>query len=181
MARVERYVVGLTERSADRVQLRERVREPSEISKVLEGGVATAVAVADERTAVDRREDHVVAADVNRPLAVSRLEVELGRRLRHVLGHELRVEPDEPPIDPLACGAEEFECLVAVELNPDLRHEAPPAAVEDSHRLVREDLVPWHRVDEHVASVGRGPPASMHSTASMPGSLGCRDACDRIP
>src|SRR3954451_17038649 len=88
MARVERYVVGLTERSADRVQLRERVREPSKISKVLEGGVATAVAVTDERTAVDRRENHVVATDVNRPLGVPRLEVELGRGLRQLLDQE---------------------------------------------------------------------------------------------
>src|SRR4051812_24622089 len=157
MARVERYVVGLTERSADRVQLRERVREPSEISKVLEGGVATAVAVTDERTAVDRREDHVVATDVNRPLGVPRLEVELGRGLRQLLHHELRVEPYELAVHTLACRAEEVERLLAVELDPDLGDETPPAAIEDRHRLLGEDLVAGHPVDEHVASVDAGP------------------------
>ena len=56
--------------------------------------VAAYVALADERRAVDRAERHRVAADVDGVGRVAGLDVELARRLRDLLEHEVGVEED---------------------------------------------------------------------------------------
>ena len=52
-------------------------------------------------------------------------------------------------VDLLAGGAKGLERLVEQELDPDLGDDPPPAAIEDRHRVLAEDLVAGHRVDEH--------------------------------
>ena len=79
VTRVERLVVGLADRSARRVELRERLREPHEVLEVVVGRVPPLVPLAHERAAVDRGEDHVLAADLHAPLGVPGLERELRR------------------------------------------------------------------------------------------------------
>ena len=152
MTRVERHVVRLADRAADRVELRERLGEPREVLEVCEGRVAALEPVADERAAVDRREDHVVAADVHAPLRVARLEVELPWRLRDLLEQEVGVELDALLRDVLPRQSEELERLVAQELDTELGDDSPPAPVERGDGLLGEDLVPRHPVDQHVAS-----------------------------
>src|SRR5690348_17900683 len=90
MARVERQVVRLADRPAGRVELRERMRELDEVLEVVVRRIATLEPLADERAAVDGGEDHVLAADLHAPLRVARLQLELRRRLRHLLRSEER-------------------------------------------------------------------------------------------
>ena len=83
-------------------------------------------------------------------LGVARLQVELARRLGHLLEHELGVEDHAIlAVDLLAGGAEGLDRLVEQELDPDLGDDPPPAAVEHRHGVLAEDLVAGHRVDEH--------------------------------
>jgi hypothetical protein len=113
--------------------------------------VAAHVALADERAAVHGRERHVVAADVRGSLGVPRLELELGRGLRNLLEDELGVEPHPVLVlDGLPGAAEHLDRLRKQELDPDLRHEPPPAFVEDGHRVLAEDLVAGHGVEEQA-------------------------------
>ena len=63
-----------------------------EVLEVGHLGVAADVALADERAAVDRREHHVVAADVRGVGRVARLQLELRGRLGHLLEDPLGVE-----------------------------------------------------------------------------------------
>ena len=152
MTRVERNVVRLADRAADRVELGERLGEPREVLEVCEGRLAALEPVTDERAAVDRREDHVVAADVHAPLRVARLEVELPWRLRDLLEQEVGVELDALLLDVLPCLSKELESLVAQELDPELGDDPPPSAVERRDGLLGKDLVPRHAVDQHIAS-----------------------------
>src|SRR5690348_1586318 len=149
MARVERQVVRLADRPAGRVELRERLRELDEVLEVVVRRIATLEPLADERAAVDGGEDHVLAADLHAPLRVARLQLELRRRLRHLLEDPVRVELDELALDVLARGLEDVERLLVQELDPELAHDAAPAALELLHGEVVEDLVPRHLVDQH--------------------------------
>ena len=90
---------------------------------------------------------------------VARLELELARRLGDLLEDELGVEADAVLVlDDLAGGAQQLDRLGQQELDPELGDDPPPAAVEHVHRVLAEDLVARHRVDEHgwlLAVVGR--------------------------
>jgi hypothetical protein len=156
VARVERPVVGLADRAAGRIELGERLRQAHEVLEVGHRGLAPQVALAHERAAVDRGEGHVLATDVDRALAVARLQVELARRLGDLIEHELGIEDHLLAVDLLARGAELLDRLVEQELDPDLGDDPPPAAIEDGHGLLAEDLVARHRVDEHGSSSGGG-------------------------
>jgi hypothetical protein len=93
----------------------------------------------------------VVAADVHGPVGVAGGEVELARRLGDLLEHELGVEEDLVVLDLLARGAEVLDRLWKHELDAELGDDPPPAAVEDAHRLLAQDLVAGHLVDVHAA------------------------------
>ena len=80
-------------------------------------------------------------------------EVELARRLGDLLEHELGVEEDLLALDLLARRAEVLDRLGEHELDAQLGDDPPPAAVEDVHRLLAEDLVAGHLVDVHAAPV----------------------------
>ena len=152
VARVERRVVGLDDRAARRVELVERLREPHEVLEVGHRRVAPLGALAHERRAVDGREDHVVAADVRAALGVARLQLELARGLGDLLEDELRIELDQVvALDRLTGGAEQLDGLREQELDAELGHDPPPAAVERVDGVLAEDLVPRHCVDEHAA------------------------------
>jgi hypothetical protein len=91
----------------------------------------------------------VVAADVGSVRRVAGLEVELARRLRDLLEDELGVEPDAVLVlERLAGAGEQLDGLGEQELDPDLGHQASPAAVDHGHRVFAEDLVAGHGVDE---------------------------------
>src|SRR5439155_17254670 len=126
------------------------------------------VPLAHERAAVDSREDHVVAADVHGALGVPGLEVELARCLRDLLEQEVRVEFDDRVLDLLARLAELLDRLWEDELDPELADDAAPAAVERRHRVLGEDLVARHRVDDHATSTSscRSSPVSPTSRTS---------------
>ena len=95
-------------------------------------------------------ERHVVAADVERVLRVPRLHVELARRLRDLLEHEVRIELDELAVDLLAGLRERLHRLREQELDSELGDDPPPAAVERRDGILGEDLVAGHPVHEHV-------------------------------
>src|SRR5581483_382509 len=131
--------------------------------------------LAHERAAVDRAERHVVPADVNRVLRVSRLEVELARSLRDLLENPVRVELDELPVDLLAGCFEQRDALLVrlrrAEVDAELADDAAPAALELLHRRLVEDLVARHLVDQQTASFSscsraRSKPASPVSRIS---------------
>ncbi|MGD0714687.1 MAG: hypothetical protein ABSB24_10950 [Gaiellaceae bacterium] len=149
MARVERPVVRLADRAAGRVELGERLRELHEVLEVVVGRIAPLEPLAHERAAVDGGEDHVLAADVDAPLGVARLQVELGRRLRHLLEDPVGVEPDDVAVDRLARLREVVDRLGMEEVDPELADDPPPAAVQLLQRRLVEDLVPRHLVDQH--------------------------------
>jgi hypothetical protein len=149
VARVERPVLGLHDRAAGGVDLGERLAEPDEVLEVGHLGVAARVALADERRAVDPGERHVVAAHVDGVLGIARLELELARRLRDLLEHEFRIEEDLVALDALARLREELDRLGKQEFHAELGDDAAPAPVERVHRLLAEDLVAGHFVDEH--------------------------------
>ena len=89
-------------------------------------------------------------------LRVAGLDVELARRLRDLLEHEVGVEEDRVVLDPLAGLAEQLERAVVHELDADLGHQPPPALVEGGHRVLGQHLVARHPVAEHRSSCGRG-------------------------
>ena len=130
--------------------------------------LASLQAVADERAAVHGGEDHVLPADVNRPLRVPRLNVELGRRLRDLLDHEVGIEFHELTVHVLARRSERLDRVVVEELDPELAHDPPPAAVEGRHRVLGEDLVARHAVYEHSSrsSACSSPPSPVSRTSS---------------
>src|SRR5829696_7805730 len=64
--------------------------------------VASHGALAHERRAVDGREGHVVAADVQAALRVARLQLEGARRLGRLLEQEVGIEPDLVALHALA-------------------------------------------------------------------------------
>ena len=138
-----------------RVELGEGLREPHEVLEVGHLRVAADVALADERAAVDGREHHVVAADVGRVGRVARLQLELPRRLGHLLEDELGVEPDPVLVlDDLARAAQQLDRLGQQELDSELGDDPPPAPVEHVHRVLAEDLVAGHGVDEQAGLLG---------------------------
>src|SRR5689334_7415978 len=125
--------------------------QPHEVLEVVHRRLAAHVTLARERAAVDRGEDHVVAADVGCVLGVARLPLELARRLRHLLEHELGIEEHAVAVDHLLTGlAELLDGLVEQELDADLRDDPAPAAVQHGHGVLAEDLVARHGVDEHA-------------------------------
>ena len=62
-------------------------------------------------------------------VGVAGLEVELARRLGHLLQHEVGVEEDRVVLDPLPGLAEQLERAVVHELDADLGHQPAPAPV----------------------------------------------------
>jgi hypothetical protein len=82
-------------------------------------------------------------------LGVAGLELELARRLRHLLEHELGVEEDLLVLHALAGLLEVVDRLGQHEFHAELRDDPPPAAVERVDRLLAEDFVAGHPVDEH--------------------------------
>src|SRR5258708_36283610 len=99
MAGVERLVTRLADRPARRVELRERLRELHEVLEVLVHRLTALEPAAHERAAVDRAERHVPAADVDVPLGVARLQLELLRRLRHLPEDPVGIAPDAGACD----------------------------------------------------------------------------------
>ena len=72
------------------------------------------------------------------------------RRLGHLLEHEVGVELDEVvALDRLAGRPEQLDRLGQHELDAQLGEDPPPAAIEHVHRVLAEDLVSRHCVDEH--------------------------------
>ena len=111
--------------------------------------------VADERAAVDGAEDHVLAADVHAPLGVARLQVELARRLRHLLEDPVGVELDELPLDrpgpPWRKSSCASSCWKSTPSSQTIRRQPRSSSC---HRGLVEDLVPRQFVDQHVAPPG---------------------------
>jgi hypothetical protein len=83
---------------------------------------------------------------------VAGLQVELAGRLRHLLEHEVGVEEYGLVLDLLPRLAEQVEGALVHELDADLARQPPPALVKGRHRVLREDLVSGHAVDEHGSS-----------------------------
>jgi hypothetical protein len=81
---------------------------------------------------------------------VAGLQVELPRRPGHLLQDELRIEEHGLAVGLLAGLAEQLHRLRLGELDPDLRDDPAPAPVQDAHRVAGQDLVPRHRVAEHL-------------------------------
>ena len=134
-----------------RVELGEGLGEAHQVLEVGHLGVAPDVALADERAAVDGGERHVVAADVQVVGRVAGLQLELPGRLGHLLEDELGVEADPVLLlDDLARVTEQLDRLGQQELDAQLGDDPPPAPVQDGHRLLAEDLVAGHGVDEHA-------------------------------
>ena len=127
--------------------------ELDEPLEVVHRRLASHGALAHEGAAVHRREDHVLTADPYAALGVARLQVELRRRERDLLEHEVRIEEHDLPLDALPCVAQGFERLRMVELDADVGENPAPAALERRDRVVVEDLVSGHPVHEHGASV----------------------------
>ena len=170
------HVVRLADRPADRVELREALSQAGQVLEVGQRRVAPLEPVPDERAAVDRREDHVVAADVDAALGVARLQVELARRLGDLLEHEVGIEDHLLVLDGHARLAEGVERVVVEELDAELGDDAAPALVQRGHRLLGQDVVARHLVDQHVASsVSR----SRSSAASRPESPTSRTSSGR--
>ena len=92
----------------------------------------------------------MVAPDVDRMLRVPRLDVELARRLRHLLEHEVGIELDQVAVDLLAGRRERVHGLREQELDPELGDDPPPAAVERRNGVLGEDLVARHPVHEQL-------------------------------
>ena len=149
MPGVERSVVGLADRAARGVELVERLGQHAQALEVLHRGVTALVALPDEGRPVHGGERHVAAADADAPLRVSRLDVELARCLGDLLEHEVGVELDVRAVDRLTGLREHLDRLGQDELHTDLRHDPPPALVQGGDRVLGEDLVPGHPVDEH--------------------------------
>ena len=64
---------------------------------------------------------------------------------------EVGVEPDAVLVlDDLPGAAQQLDRLGQQELDPELGDDPPPAAVEHRHRVLAEDLVARHRVDEQA-------------------------------
>jgi hypothetical protein len=81
MALVDRHVDRLAHRAARMVDRRRHIGELHEIAEILQRRIAAvAVEIAHEGRAVDRREDRVVAADLDRFGRIARMLGELGRR-----------------------------------------------------------------------------------------------------
>ena len=99
-----------------------------------------------------RPERHRVTADVHAVLGVAGLEVELTRRLRGLLEHEVGVQEDRAVLHALSGLAEQVERAVVHELDTDLGHQPTPALVEGRHRVLGQHLVAGHPVAEHRAS-----------------------------
>src|SRR2546421_537234 len=77
------------------------------------------------------------------------LQVEFRRRLRNLFEDPVRVEPHDLPVDLLSRAGERGERLVVQEVDPELAHDATPAALELLHRCLVEDLVTRQLVDQH--------------------------------
>ena len=133
------------------VELRERLRQTDKVLEVGHLRIAANVTLTDERASVDGREHHVVAADVRGVRRVARLELELLRRLRDLLEDELGVKPDAVLVlDDLAGRAQDLDGLGQQELDPELGDDPSPSPVENGHRVLAEDLVTGHGVDEQA-------------------------------
>ena len=83
----------------------------------------------------------MVPADVDGALGVARLEVELRRRLRDLFEDPVGIEADELAFDFLAGALEDLECVGVEELDPELAHDAAPAAFQLGQSSLVEDLV----------------------------------------
>ena len=94
MARVERPVLRLADRSARGVELVEALRQLHEVLEVGHLRVAADVALADEGAAVDGRERHVVAADVMLCAGLRACSSNCARRLGDLLEDEIGIELD---------------------------------------------------------------------------------------
>ncbi len=110
----------------------------------------------------------MLAADVHAALGIARLQVELARRLGDLLEQEVGVEAHAVALHRLPGATEELERLVAPELDAELRDDAPPATLERRERLLAEDLVARHSVDQHVASSLSSRAASAASSRRSP-------------
>ena len=134
--------------------------EPHEVLEVGHRRVAADVALADERAAVDRREDHVVAADVDASArgcapAMSNSRGALATCSRMNSGSK-RTRFSSSTICPAARRSLDAPRGAGTRC-PSSDDDPPPAAVEHLHRVLAEDLVAGHRVDEHSCAllVGR--------------------------
>ncbi len=84
-------------------------------------------------------------------VGVARLQLELSRRLGHLLEDEFRVEADAVLLlDDLARVTEQLDRLGQQELDAELGDDPPPAPVQGGHRVLAEDLVTGHAIDEQA-------------------------------
>ena len=138
-----------------------RLRELGEVAVVLQGAFPAHVALADERRAVDAREDHVVAADVDVVVVVARLDVELTRRLGRPArgsspGSEHLLSSTFWPAARNRSSASGF--MNSTPISDTIRRQ-PRSSVAIG--LLGEDLVARHPVDEHRTLLRTGRPWPM--------------------
>ena len=150
MAGLQRQVFGLDDGAAGTVDLRRGLRHLVEVREVGDAGVAaTSVEVGDEGRAVDRRVDHVVAADGYRVCRVARLHLEGCWRLLDLLLDEAALEADpvvvrfQPRLDEGIDGAR------MEEINPDLLQDLHGVVVDLLDLFVGEQVVRLERVGPH--------------------------------
>ena len=154
VARVQRAVLGLDDRPAGGVELGERLRQLHEVLEV--GHLARRGACRPRaRTAARRRRRRPCGRRRCGRLAPGCApdEVELARRLGDLLEDELGVEEHLVAVDLLTRRAEVLDGLGQHELDAELGDDPAPAAVEDRHRVLAQDLVAGHLVDVHAAPV----------------------------
>ena len=151
MARLEREILGLDDGAARAVDLRRRLRHLVEVREVSDAGIAaTAVEVGDERRAIDRGGDHVVAADRDRVRRISRLHLEGCRRLLDLLLDERALEADpvvlrlQPRLD------EGVDRARMEEINSDLLQDLHRVIVDLLDLFVGEQVVRLERVRPHL-------------------------------
>ena len=127
--RAKGKILRLHRRAARAVDLIDGLRHLVEVGEVIERGPsAPALQVGDERRPVDRRRDHVVAAEDHRAGLVPGLELEGRGRLGHVFHDECPLEADSVFLDPHAGLPEEVLRPLVQEIDADL--------FEDGHRLL---------------------------------------------
>jgi hypothetical protein len=152
VARVDRTIVDLDDRIAGRIDLGRHLRGAQQLNRVGERAVAaTRHAVVAERHRLPGAEHHVVGAELHGLVRVARDQTELGWRRLDLLEHPVRIEEDDFVLDALAFAAEQLERGLVHELDPDLGHEALPAAIDGVERVLGEGLEARGPVHEHGA------------------------------
>ena len=86
-------------------------------------------------------------------VGVARLDIKITRRLGDLFQHEVRIEEDLVSVRAHPCRLEELDGLGHHEFDAELRNDAAPALIQDSHGLLGEDVVTRQGVLEHGISL----------------------------